>query len=130
MNKEEYKELVEKFIDNGSEAFDGLKLTEGQMQVVEMAAEDFEDFQRVEELFGSFVLDGKFFVQVEYYDSEGCVRYGQGGRIDFDEKGFANLDENALAFDTQEEAEDWIEKNKDKWGCGEFDKGEMFVSHN
>nr|DAU19758.1 MAG TPA: Protein of unknown function (DUF3622) [Caudoviricetes sp.] len=42
--------------------------------------------------------------------------------VAYDEKGLTNTMECALTFDTEQEAQEWVEKNKDKWNYfGEFE---------
>ena len=44
----------------------------------------------------------------------------KGGAIDYEGKGFCNSLEYALSFDTEEEANAWVEEHKEEWDRGEF----------
>jgi hypothetical protein len=127
MTRESFIELVYNYGASGDKVFEGLNLKEAQKEDVAIAWGEFDvddTEEETDEKFGnyynSFVLDGKWGVNYDPTDLDGYSK-GTGGMVCYDEKSLTNTLENALLFDTEKEAQEWVEKNKDEWNYfGEF----------
>lgn len=127
MTRESFIELVYNYGASGDKVFEGLNLKDAQKEDVAIAWGEFDvddTNEETDEKFGnyynSFVSDGKWYVNYDPKDLDGYFT-GQGGMVAYDEKGLTNTMENALSFDTEQEAQEWVEKNKDEWNYfGEF----------
>lgn len=121
MTRESFIELVYNYGASGDKVFEGLNLKDAQKEDVAIAWGEFDvddTDEETDEKFGnyynSFVLDGKWGVNYDPTDFDGNCK-GIGGMVCYDEKSLTSTLENALLFETEEEAQEWVEKNKDDW---------------
>lgn len=107
------------FGTKGMESFDE-KTKDAIIEAWAAVANDLDDLTDAEadEIINAYHKDTLYTVTFNCKDSEGYYT-GVGGTVGYDEE-LTDTYENSMFFETKEEAESWIEKNKDSWGYGDF----------